>query len=421
MFKFLTFACDAHPFRVRFGALVLLAAAGCAEVEGRDDGFELRTDSLGVIHATNRGEGAWTDDERWRIGEPTFRVGSLDGAEEVTFGRISDVAVGPDGRIYVLDFQAQDIRVFGSDGEFLFRFGRPGEGPGEFSWPDGLEFTQDGSIAVRDARLFRITLFSPDGVYLRDFRIQRPYPQTDAHSANYFWITNDDVIVDRVSISIGIASADSLALARYSTAGAALDTLIVAETRSAIVTVTRNGLAMAGLSIPFSPRPIVAVGPDGRIARALGDTYRIEVLDQNGRVERVITREVETVTVTAAERDSLTVAMRESAREMAEGGTLEEFEFPTTKPAITHVFADAAGNWWVGAQREPNRFAPPTPHPRSFDVFDAEGRFLGSVETPFRILEIGNDYVAGVADNELGVSFAVVAPLTKGPARDGTR
>lgn len=409
--------CDIH-----LGTLVAMsmtACIACSEASGGRAGFEIETDSLGVIHATNRGSGEWPDAGGWRIDTPTFRVGSLDGPEEFTFGRVSDVAVGPDGRVYVIDFQATEVRVFGPDGAFLFRFGRAGDGPGEFRWPDGLAFTRDGSLAVRDARLFRITTFSPDGEYLRDFRIQRPYPQS--FGGEYFWITNDDVIVDRLSITIAVASSDSLALLRYTVAGSLLDTLIVAETRSTTVTITENGVPMAGMPLPFAGRPVVAVAPDGSIARALGEQYRIDILAPDGSLERVITRDVEPVAVTAAEADSLTQAMRESAQELVEGGSLEEFEIPAVKPAITHLFADADGNWWVGAQRVANQFGPPTPHPEFFDVFNAEGRFLGSIETPFRILEIGTGHVAGVSDNELGVSTVVVAPLRRNPAAPGTR
>lgn len=399
--------------------LLSFVAAACAEAAGRDDGFDLTTDSLGIVHASNRGAGAWTEAEAWHVGEPTFRVGALDGAEEYTFGRISDVAVGPDGRVYVLDFQSQDVRVFGADGTFLFRFGRSGEGPGEFQWPDGLEFTPDGSIAVRDARLFRITIFSDDGVYLRDFRIQRPYPQT--LGGENFWITNDGVLVDRLSLTIRVASADSVALLRYASDGSLLDTLLVAESSQALAQVTRNGMPMAGVPIPFAARPVISVGRDGRVARTMGTDYQLEILDRTGNIERVITRNVARVPVTAAERDSLSEEMRKSAAELVEGASLAEFEFPPEKPAITHVFGDAAGHWWVGAQRVAMRFAPPTPHPEAFDVFDAEGRFLGSVTTSFRILEIGENHVAGVLDNDLGVSFAVVAPLRKGSGSGGTR
>jgi hypothetical protein len=405
------------PLRVCLAAS--FALAGCADAGTLDEGFELSADSLGIVHAHNRGSGLWTEDEAWRIGAPSLRIGSLDGDEPMVFGHIADVAVGPDDRVYILDFQAKDIRVFGPDGEFLFRFGRPGEGPGEFSWPDAIQFTPDGALAVRDVRLFRITLFSPDGVYLRDFRIQRPYPQM--LGGENFWITQDGTFVDRLSITLAIASSDSLALTRYASDGAARDTLILAETRSAIVSVLRNGMTMAGVPVPFSPRPVVAVAPDGRIARTLGTDYRIEVLDPAGGVERVITRSVEPVAVSATERDSALEAMRASASELVSGGVLDEFVFPATKPAITHLIADASGRWWVGSQRVAYRFAPPTPHPESFDVFDGDGRFLGTVATPFRILEVGVDYVAGVSDDSLGVSYAVVAPLTKRAGPDGTR
>src|SRR5688572_9604974 len=61
--------------------------------------------------------------------------GGDNAAREYTFGRITGVTVGPDGRIYVADGLDQQIRAYGSDGKYLFSIGAKGAGPGEF---DGL-------------------------------------------------------------------------------------------------------------------------------------------------------------------------------------------------------------------------------------------------------------------------------------------
>jgi len=60
-------------------------------------------------------------------------------------------AIGPNGRIYVLDAGNHRIQVFGPDGEYITQWGRCGSGPGDFDFGQGmtsLDFR--GSIAVDD-------------------------------------------------------------------------------------------------------------------------------------------------------------------------------------------------------------------------------------------------------------------------------
>jgi sugar lactone lactonase YvrE len=103
--------------------------------------------------------------------------------------------------------------------------------------------------------------------------------------------------------------------------------------------------------------------------------------------------------------------MNERAREFVTGGRVDEFDFPSRRPAFTHMVTDADGNWWVGAADG----WPGTPNPTAWDVFDPDGRFLGTVTLPepLRVLEIGDDFVAGVAFDALDVPYAVVRDLIK--------
>ena len=79
-------------------------------------------------------------------------------------------AIGPNGRIYVLDAGNSRIQVFSADGEYITQWGRRGSGPGEFDFGQGMA-PEDfrGSIAVDDGGYIfaadpgnrRIQVFSP--------------------------------------------------------------------------------------------------------------------------------------------------------------------------------------------------------------------------------------------------------------------
>ena len=60
-------------------------------------------------------------------------IGALQEPEEQVFGEISDLAVGSDGTIFILDAMSQQVTAFSRDGAHLTSIGRPGKGPGEFT------------------------------------------------------------------------------------------------------------------------------------------------------------------------------------------------------------------------------------------------------------------------------------------------
>ena len=57
----------------------------------------------------------------------------------------------------------------------------------------------------------------------------------------------------------------------------------------------------------------------------------------------------------------------------------------------------------------------PTDEPRRWSVFDREGRWLGSVETPagLSVREIGEDYLLGTWKDDVGVEHVRVHRLDR--------
>jgi hypothetical protein len=55
--------------------------------------------------------------------------------------------------------------------------------------------------------------------------------------------------------------------------------------------------------------------------------------------------------------------------------------------------------------------------PSVWEIFEASGRFLGSLELPprFEPFEIGGDYVLGVLKDELDIEHLQLLALTKPP------
>lgn len=390
--------------RVLPALLAVLAPAACAEPGPRAAAVAIDT-AGGVIHVRNA---AGMIEHDWSIGPQITIGGGLEADEARSFGHITGVTV-LDGRTYVADSQSRDIRVFDRDGRFLFRFGRSGEGPGEFGAIDALAHAPDGTLLVRDPRLFRVTRFDAEGKYLADYRLMRPYPQYG--DGDGFRVGRDGWFYDRLSLTRGIDSADSLAIIAYDDTGVVRDTVLVVETRPRYISVVVDQVPRGGLPIPFAPWAQAAVGPDGRIARSLGDRFAFDLLTPAGSILRTVEMDAPPVPISAAERDSVLEAMRRQAGEMTDGlGRMQDFDFPRQKAALTHLLSDDDGCWWAGANRSARRTAVPA----VFEVFDADGVRVATLVVPFRPIEIGLDYIAGTAADESGIETVILVALDRG-------
>ncbi len=73
------------------------------------------------------------------------------------------IGVGPDGSVYVSDFDNHRVQVFTADGVFIRQFGEIGTGPGQFSIPFDLNADADGNVYVLDDGARNLTKFSPTG------------------------------------------------------------------------------------------------------------------------------------------------------------------------------------------------------------------------------------------------------------------
>jgi len=89
---------------------------------------------------------------------------------EAQFLHPSDVAIGLEGRIYVLDGVNNRVVIFTSAGKFVSTFGVQGKGKGGLNSPLGMDIDNDGSVYVADSGNRLIQVFAPTGA----FRLQFP-------------------------------------------------------------------------------------------------------------------------------------------------------------------------------------------------------------------------------------------------------
>jgi sugar lactone lactonase YvrE len=83
------------------------------------------------------------------------------------FNLPTDIALNPAGEMFITDgYGNARVHKFAADGSYLFSWGEPGTGPGEFNMPHGVWIDRHGRLLVCDRENDRVQIFSQAGEFL---------------------------------------------------------------------------------------------------------------------------------------------------------------------------------------------------------------------------------------------------------------
>ena len=92
------------------------------------------------------------------------------------FNRPTDVAVAPNGELYVCDgYGNARVHRFAADGTLIRSWGEPGSGPAQFNLPHAIGISPDDRVFVADRENDRIQIYTRDGQLMDIWtHVQRP-------------------------------------------------------------------------------------------------------------------------------------------------------------------------------------------------------------------------------------------------------
>jgi hypothetical protein len=110
-----------------------------------------------------------TDAVRYQLVKE-WQLGGEDAPDNQIFTHTTNVAIGADGTVYVVDPGNFQVLIFDKDANFIRSFGRQGEGPGEFQEPVTIAVDGEGRPVVFDTGTKKMNVFSPEGKLVREAR-----------------------------------------------------------------------------------------------------------------------------------------------------------------------------------------------------------------------------------------------------------
>ena len=324
-----------------------------------------------------------------------------------------------DWNVYVLDEQAQQVRVFDSAGVYLKTLGRRGEGPGEFGRAEAIALLPDGRLVVRDPGNQRVEVFGPGagrtdqwGYSAGNMYFGRSPLVTDATGRTF--LSTRDLSREGFVMHIVVLGPD----------GTPVDTLPEPTSDYEAPTLSAEGKSMVLIRVvPFSPDFLWTIHLSGHFLTGLSAEYRIELRRDEGvlRIERA----TDPVPVHDEERASTRGFLEGSMRNTQSDWNWNGPPIPQHKPFFYELLAGRDGRIWVRVATEAypveNEYHDPEDpsslpvvwrEPLRYDVFEPDGTYLGAVAPPdgfeyYKPPVFDGDHVWAVTQDELGVERVV--------------
>jgi hypothetical protein len=349
------------------------------------------------------------------------------------FSCVSGVRELSDGRIVVSDVREKTVQLIDKNGTSI-KIGREGQGPGEWTTPQGLFALPGDTTLLWDPQNGRFLTILPNGSVGKDFKVDLgggargqlmgSLPRgVDAMGRIYYQGSSFSFVEGQPPVSL-----DSAPLLRYDRRTAKLDTVmfiqLAKQTVQSTGTANQMTIRMTGPN-PFAPQRIWTVAPDGRIAYVIPEPYRVEWISPSRarttgpeiRYERLKLTEADKepvqtpncgFTISRGDGGAAGAAVQGQIRTAVGGGRAggdgapPRTDYPEYKPAFLPRYGSPVvapnGELWVGRSRGPN-------DPPIYDVFDARGQLVSRVQLPkgTRISGFGNGtlYLYRMDDDDL--------------------
>lgn len=343
----------------------------------------------------------WVGGAGWKVdAEPSLDLAERTGDPNHSFFMVADMATLDDGSIAVA--LPSEIRLFASDGRYLRTIGRRGEGPGEFTHLSDLEVAPGDTLLAFDYSQLRVSIYTPSRELGRIVTLRLALAEQDFHAipGGGFVVVSERPRWTESSARVGLARGEQ-AIVVLDSEGQVVDTIASVPGTETVLSAGEGGWQE---SLPLFGRSTHLALQRDRLLVATGDSPGYRILDLQGTLKQRVARTASDLNL----GDDLVGAERALRLEInpsrAMRREIERLPVPDTRPTVADIQVDETGSVWLAEHR--GEFRNLFSHePRTWNVFDSKGAWLGEVSMPgrFTVFEIGLDHILGVWRDQLNV------------------
>lgn len=303
-----------------------------------------------------------------------FRIGSSAGDPNYIFGEFIRFAVDDDGNVYVLDWREKTVRKYDRSGKFLISFGGPGQGPGEFSFPEDIGYLPDGHLMVFEAESQKYTCFTKGGNVARTGRFQKlMYPPYIGFSNRNYIAMNVLRNTNKTIYTFGIFNEKSELIQPLHQLEKEPDP---PRPKGDDPNSRARWFAEIFNRVVFKPSIVMATDSREFIYFANTDKYEIKVFRADGKLNKIIRTDLPFLPLEAEDRRAF--LEYHLPRDISTWHTMDKnlqnkiksmIKFPDRKPALLSLIPMDNDNLMVVREGNYRQNA-------LIDIFDSSGRFI---------------------------------------------
>jgi hypothetical protein len=305
---------------------------------------------------------------------PTLIIGDESMPAGVFFEAPIGITSDDEGNVYICDAKANNIKKFDAQGKYLATIGKAGQGPGDFSMPYQIVYSNN-LIVVLDLGNRRLCAMSPDG----NFLFSKKLPTNLGYPIKMEALSNGNLIMEMEKMFPAEPERSQLtSLVLLSSEDfEPLDTVYSHDVwKHKFMQIQGGGV---NLPQPYCPSVYWDVGQKGEIVAGFSDDYKISIIDIPKKLHSTFSRKYVPLKVTAEDRQNFFNALlsvsSDGASEKVPEYVVENTKFPKYRPAFNNILIDSEGNILVHALTEKDKNSTD-----SFDVFNPQGDFIASVQ-----------------------------------------
>lgn len=296
------------------------------------------------------------------------------------FFLLSRLIVDEEENIFGLDVRLNQIFKFNKEGKFVNKFGRRGQGPGEFERPAILYIDKSQQIYVSDMR--KIHVFNNTGEYVKGLTLNYNF-------TNFFCDRHGNIIaLSHVATEEGTKKS----IIKFDNNGKKKGDMADFKTVQAVVKKGKDDKP-SSLTVYHEYNYLPHMYPKGNSQFYYGypSEYKLNLMDNSGNLIMVIEKEEPPQSISKREKnhivDEIGKRLSRMNRQFPRDHIEKACKFPTHRPFFNGFIADENGMLFVARvnsvlEEEDSSF--------TFDIFSSEGIYLYKAILPFMPSYIDN-------------------------------